>query len=796
MASRKRGQRIEESSIEKRWEIIGITVVAFGVLLLLALLTYDKNDLLRSGSSDQTVNWIGVFGAYIARGFLWTFGLGAFGIPLIFIAWGLSIPISILKHLQRRWPWMVLLALAFSCGADIHKNLFSDTLSANLSTISPGGFIGYLLNKYIFFAFGKVGATTVLLTLYIISIISLTHVRLDEWIALILEKIQKLREEAQVRRKEAEKKAAQQKEKQLLLEAKKKADEDAERKRKEEESLSEAKEEDVPFEEETPESEAEKGTYKIIDAYSADKLAKKTSVGILPSPNKSGDYQLPSIDLLAEVEPYVQKGDEEEEMITNADRIRQTLAEFNLEVKPGNITRGPTVTLYEFLPAKGIRMSKITTLNDNLLAALKALSIHILAPIPGKNSVGIEVPNRVKIKVVMRELLESPEWINSNALIPIALGKDIYGKPIIADLAEMPHLLVAGSTGSGKSVCINAIVASLLYKFSPEELRFVMVDPKVVELQQYNNLPHMIVPVVTDPKKVVLTLKWVVSEMEKRYKIFAKVGARNIKGFNSRKLKTADEIQEKIEQKPLLESSGEDVPTEGVAVELDKEISVPRDEELVIPDRLSYIILIIDELADLMLVAGKEVETLITRITQMARAAGIHCIVATQRPSVDVVTGVIKSNIPTRIAFQVADAINSRTILDCMGAEKLLGKGDMLFLPPGSARTTRIQGALITDNELTSILNFITEQAKPNFFEDFLRQLSQPDAEEGEQEDEEDEDLIQKSVDVIYTRNRASVSMLQRDLKLGYNRAARIMEILERRGIVGPSRGSKDREIL
>ncbi|MCK9315869.1 MAG: DNA translocase FtsK 4TM domain-containing protein [Verrucomicrobia bacterium] len=796
MASRKRGQRIEESSIEKRWEIIGITVVAFGVLLLLALLTYDKNDLLPSGSSDQTVNWIGIFGAYIARGFLKTFGLGAFGVPLIFIAWGLSIPISILKHLQRRWPWMVLLTLAFSCGADIHKDLFPGTLSANLSTMSPGGFVGHILNKYIFFAFGKVGATTILLTLYIISIISLTHVRLDEWIALILEKIQKLREEAQIRRKEAEKKAAQQKEKQLLLEAKKKAEEDEERKRKEEESRSEAKEEDVPFEEETPVPEPEKGTYKIIDAYSADKLAKKTSVGILSSPNKSGDYHLPSIDLLAEVEPYVQKGDEEEEMITNADRIRQTLAEFNLEVKPGNITRGPTVTLYEFLPAKGIRMSKITTLNDNLLAALKALSIHILAPIPGKNSVGIEVPNRVKIKVVMRELLESPEWINSNALIPIALGKDIYGKPIVADLAEMPHLLVAGSTGSGKSVCINAIVASLLYKFSPEELRFVMVDPKVVELQQYNNLPHMIVPVVTDPKKVVLTLKWVVSEMEKRYKIFAKVGARNIKGFNSRKLKTADEIQKKIEQKPGLDPSSENVPTEGVAVELDKEISVPRDEELVIPDRLSYIILIIDELADLMLVAGKEVETLITRITQMARAAGIHCVVATQRPSVDVVTGVIKSNIPTRIAFQVADAINSRTILDCMGAEKLLGKGDMLFLPPGSARTTRIQGALITDNEITSILDFITEQAKPNFFEDFLRQLSQPNAEEGEQEDDEDEDLIQKSVDVIYTRNRASVSMLQRDLKLGYNRAARIMEILERRGIVGPSRGSKDREIL
>ena len=794
MASRKRGQRKEEQSIEKRWEIIGITVVAFGVLLLLALLTYDKNDFTSSTTPRQTANWIGIFGAYIARGFLWAFGLGAFGIPLIFIAWGLSIPISILKHLQRRWPWMILLALAFSCGADIHKNLFPAGLSENLSTMSPGGFAGYFLSRYVFFVFGKVGATTVLLTLYIISIISLTHVRLDEWIALILGKIQKLREEAQIRRKEAAERVAEKKEKQLALEAKK-AEEEEERQRKEEEALSAIVEEEA-LEDDTAKSAVEKGAYKIIDAYSPDKLAQKKTVGILPVPESSDDYQLPSTDLLVEPEPYIQKGDAEGEMVANADRIRQTLADFNLEVKPGNITRGPTVTLYEFLPAKGIKMSKITGLNDNLAAALKAVSINILAPIPGKNSVGVEVPNREKIKVVMRELLESPEWVNSKATVPIALGKNIYGKPIIADLSEMPHLLVAGSTGSGKSVCINAIVASLLYKFSPEELRFVMVDPKVVELQQYNNLPHMIVPVVTDPKKVVLTLKWVVSEMEKRYKIFAEVGARNIKGFNSRTIKPPKEAEEENQKKSQSNHQDDDEATEGVAVELDKEITVPRDEELVIPDRLSYIVLIIDELADLMLVAGKEVETLITRITQMARAAGIHCIVATQRPSVDVVTGAIKSNIPTRIAFQVAGAVNSRTILDCMGAEKLLGKGDMLFLPPGSARTTRIQGALITDSEINTLLDFISEQAKPNFFEDFLRQLNQADSEEFEQEDDEDEELVQKSIDVIYTRNRASVSMLQRDLKLGYNRAARIMEILERRGIVGPSRGSKDREIL
>src|SRR5208283_2921782 len=311
-------------------------------------------------------------------------------------------------------------------------------------------------------------------------------------------------------------------------------------------------------------------------------------------------------------------------------------------------------------------------------------------------------------------LFESEEWRTTKARIPVALGKDVYGSPIVADLAEMPHLLIAGSTGSGKSVCINAIITSLLYRFPPDQLRFVMIDPKVVELQQYNTLPHLVVPVVTDPKKVILALRWVVNEMEKRYQIFARVGVRNIRSFNDRpKHKPIPQPEPEL---PLLARREKvEAGSEGFAVELDDEIAVPREEEIVIPDYLSYIVVIIDELADLMLVAPADVEMAIARITQMARAAGIHCIVATQRPSVDVITGVIKANITARIAFQVAAKVDSRTILDGMGADKLLGKGDMLYLPPGSAKLIRVQGALITDAELQSIVDFIARQGKPSY---------------------------------------------------------------------------------
>lgn len=482
--------------------------------------------------------------------------------------------------------------------------------------------------------------------------------------------------------------------------------------------------------------------------------------------------------------------------MANARMMQQTLAQFDIEVSLGDITKGPTITRYELHPAPGVKLEKITALSNNIAAALKAERIHILAPVPGKSSVGVEVPNLIKTKVIMRDLFESDEWRNSKARIPIALGKDVYGHPIVADLAEMPHCLIAGSTGSGKSVCINSIIASLLYRFSPDQLRFVMIDPKVVELQQYNALPHLVVPVVTDPKKVLLALRWVVNEMEKRYKIFARVGVRNIKSFNDRP-KNKPLPEQEMELPLAAKREKVEAGADGFAVQVDEEIIVPREEDIVIPEKLSYIVVIIDELADLMLVAPADVEMAIARITQMARAAGIHCIVATQRPSVDVITGVIKANIPARIAFQVASRVDSRTILDAMGADKLLGKGDMLYLPPGSGNLKRAQGALITDKELEDIVNFIAKQGKPSYEMEIHQQLSKPSANTDiESGIDEDEELIQQCIEVIRSEQKASVSLMQRRLRLGYTRAARIMDELEGRGIVGPSQGAEPREIL
>ena len=509
-----------------------------------------------------------------------------------------------------------------------------------------------------------------------------------------------------------------------------------------------------------------------------------------------GNYQLPPMDFLQHPDMTIKPTESKEELMANARLMQQTLAQFDIEVSLGDITKGPTITRYELHPAPGVKLEKIAALSNNIAAALKAERINILAPVPGKSSVGVEVPNAIKTKVIMRDLFESDEWRHTKARIPIALGKDVYGHPIIADLAEMPHCLIAGSTGSGKSVCINSIIASLLYRFSPDQLRFVMIDPKVVELQQYNALPHLVVPVVTDPKKVLLALRWVVNEMEKRYQIFARVNVRNIKSFNERpKDKLAPPAEPEL---PLMAKKEKVEPgADGFAVEVDEQIVVPRDEDIVIPEKLSYIVVIIDELADLMLVAPADVEMAIARITQMARAAGIHCIVATQRPSVDVITGVIKANIPARIAFQVAAKVDSRTILDAMGADKLLGKGDMLYLPPGSGKLIRAQGALITDHEIQSVVDFIAKQGKPSYEAEIHKQLSKPVASFGDESGiDEDEEIIQQCIEVIRSEQKASVSLLQRRLRLGYGRAARIMDELENRGIVGESKGAEPREIL
>jgi S-DNA-T family DNA segregation ATPase FtsK/SpoIIIE len=406
------------------------------------------------------------------------------------------------------------------------------------------------------------------------------------------------------------------------------------------------------------------------------------------------------------------------------------------------------------------------------------------------------VPNKIAQPVCLREIIESRAWVDTNAEIPIVLGKEVTGKPLVADLTRMPHLLIAGSTGSGKTVCINAIIASLVYHSSPADLRFIMVDPKIVEMQVFNSLPHMLIPVVTSPKKVPAALKWLIGEMERRYHVFAKVGVRNIAGFNAKLLKDKGE-QEKAKQLDA-EMSAE----ERVAI---NKLEVPRDVDIEVPfQKMPYIVCIIDELADLMMVAPADIETCIARLAQLARAAGIHLIIATQRPSVNVITGVIKANLPCRIAFKVASKVDSRTILDYGGADALIGRGDMLFTPPGSSDMLRAQGAFVSDDEINGIVEFLKRNGPPEYAQEVQMQVDMADDDDGDSFGNDSnglgkewgDDMIPGALEVLRSGKRASTSMLQRRLRIGYNRAARIMEILEQQGVVGPENGMQPREIL
>ncbi|MBC2596330.1 DNA translocase FtsK [Ruficoccus amylovorans] len=529
---------------------------------------------------------------------------------------------------------------------------------------------------------------------------------------------------------------------------------------------------------------------KIIDSEVTEKAR-------IARPDKKGNHTFPSIDLLSDPVAPGENFASPEEHQERARDIARILDEFNVKVEPAEVQTGPVITRYEVIPAPGVRVEKILNLDKNLALGLRAEAVRILAPVPGKGTVGIEVPNPKPLPVTMREIVESRAWAESKAEIPVVLGKDVTGKPIVEDLTRMPHMLIAGSTGSGKTVCINSVIASLLYHAAPEDLRFLMVDPKVVEMQVYNKLPHMLIPVVTEPKKVPGALKYLISEMERRYQIFAKMGVRNIAGFNAKIAKNKKERDEAEAREAEMSSAMS--PEERAAT---ANLDVPRDDdvEFEIPEkRLHYIVCIIDELADLMMVAPQDIETGIARLAQLARAAGIHLILATQRPSVNVITGVIKANLPTRVSFKVASKVDSRTILDQGGAEALIGKGDMLFVPPGTSNLVRAQGAFVSDDEINHIVDFLNSRnGDPQFAEEVQQQIEAggEDGGGGGAEGEWDDELVPDAIEVLRATKRASTSMLQRRLKIGYNRAARIMEILEDEGIVGPENGSSPREIL
>lgn len=460
-------------------------------------------------------------------------------------------------------------------------------------------------------------------------------------------------------------------------------------------------------------------------------------------------YQFPPINLLKKVTLHQDK-EASKKSISNARKLEETLASFGVEAKVTQIHRGPSVTRYELQPKQGVKVSKIVNLADDIALNLAASNIRIEAPIPGKAAVGIEVANSQSEIVYLREVIESDRFLAFPSQLAFALGKDIAGKPVITDIAKMPHLLIAGATGSGKSVCINTLITSIIYKSNPQQVKLIMIDPKVVELSVYNGIPHLMIPVVTDPKKAAGALFWAVNEMTKRYNLFAENSVRDMKGYN---------------------------------------------EKQILPENhLPQIVIIIDELADLMMTGAKEVEDAICRLAQMARAAGIHLVIATQRPSVDVITGVIKANIPSRLAFAVSSGTDSRTILDMTGAEKLLGKGDMLFYPVGESKPIRIQGAFISDKEVEEIVNAIkTDQSE--YEQSVIESLENTPSMEGEAGEEVDE-LLEKAIELSKDKDKLSISMLQRYFRIGFNRASRLMDSLEARGIVGPDEGSKPRKVL
>jgi DNA segregation ATPase FtsK/SpoIIIE, S-DNA-T family len=788
--------------------VFALVLLFTGTLVFFALISYTPKDVPSwvwfshiSPANHPAQNFIGPVGAIIAGVCYQFIGAAAYLLAAILLGFGAAKLFYPGLRIAPRLAWIVLFIISGACLLHVQPYHLRGWHAA-FNIQGPGGWIGYAFadehRGLLWNALGPLGSLLLLIGIYVTTLILVTGLRpihlVRETVALMRRMNARL--QAWLLRRRLRRSNLKEKleisEKQL-----------AKQRRLLERQL---KKKGVPAAELAgsmilPEELANRPKPKVVDTTalpSEQEARRKPSLAELRASEqkarsaptvmtptwKSENYVLPGMDLLDEHSLEGRGTADPSELEDVQQVLIETLGQFGIAVAPGDITKGPTITRYEVYPAKGVRVDKIVSLERDLARATRAERINILAPIPGKDTVGIELANTRKVTVKLRELLQSPDWgeAKGHAKIPLALGKDVYGKTIIADLAQMPHLLVAGTTGSGKSVCINALIASMLFRFTPEELRLVIIDPKMVELQAYSSLPHLAFPIVVDPKKVMLALRWLIDEMERRYRIFARIGVRNIVGFNARP------------KKPV--SPGADRGDEDKAsIEAQESTAAATKDELQIPDKMPYVVVIIDELADLMQTAPADVETGIARITQMARAAGIHIIVATQTPRADVITGVIKANIPSRIAFQVASKIDSRVILDENGADRLLGQGDMLYLPPSASRLIRAQGVLVTDDEIHRLVEFVSAQSPPAF-DTAMHEKLQSAATPEEDVTDEDEELVEKCLEIIRQEKRASTSLLQRRLRLGYTRAARIVDILEQRGILGPGEGAKPREIL
>jgi S-DNA-T family DNA segregation ATPase FtsK/SpoIIIE len=707
-------------------EIAALCLIAVALLLLLSLITYHSGDptlLTTSGGERPVSNIVGIFGANLAAILLVAMGISAYWLPIFLIVAALQL----LMPRSTPRPLLIaigctLLIIATSGLAALYwpaLQLWGEPLPGS------GGILGLMLKKYIQYYLKPVGAYLLLWLLAIVAILLATPISLTRAALALNAGLGRLGQTLLNVREERNKRLNRR-----LKSGSKPSIVKTQEKRK-----------PKPYQ---PKQEK----FKFMEV--------------------EGEFRLPDVSLLDTFEESA-AGPDQESLLMNSRIVEKKLADFGVEGKVTEVSPGPVITMYQFKPAPGVKISKIVGLADDLALALKATSIRVVAPIPGKGTLGIEIPNISRQPVVVHDTIHDPAFQQTKGKLILALGKDTTGKPVVTDLARMPHLLIAGATGTGKSVCLNAIIISLLYRATPDEVRLLLIDPKRIELSAYEGIPHLLHPVVTDPKKANIALKWAVAEMENRYELLTLKGVRSIERYNQ--LVTKSKARKPKPASPPL------------AQESDEAEDQP----------LPYLVLIIDELADLMIVASREVEESIIRLAQMARAAGIHLILATQRPSVDVLTGIIKANIPARISFQVSSRTDSRTILDANGAETLLGAGDMLMLPPGTAKMQRIHGAYASETEIKRITDFLRKQRKPDYDDTIL---NYQDKVEHLAVDDEVDEKYEAAVQLVMETRRASISMLQRRLRVGYNRAARMIETMERQGLVSGTDGVKPREVL
>lgn len=765
-------------------EIVGILLVTLAVLIFLSLWSFSLRDVGWSGlpESDTVVergspqNLVGLVGAYIAKGLIWLVGSAALAIPFITLVYGIRLFQEERKSVTTILG-SVLLILGLSTLVWLHHPVSVQVLEDGITSGIYAGHAGAWTAGELKPLFGRWGSTILLAALLLVSLLLVTPFSLSAGVGSIPKGMGKIGQ--WVRRPAWQWPAWWTDRSQPKANKPLKINREW---RKQRPAFSFLKE-DVPEEKSPLEPEAPALAEIDFPARSGPRTVTRSDVG-RPEPVRkvAKGYHLPDPVALLEVPPVSNTQQTDQILESQSQILTATLQNFGIAGKVTEVHPGPVITMYEFAPGPGIKVARIVTLAHDLAMALKAPSVRIVVPLPGKSTVGIEVPNPVKETVALREILTSEAYAQSRSKLTLALGKDIFGRPCVADLKTMPHLLVAGATGSGKSVGLNSMLLSLLFSAHPDEVKLLLIDPKVLELQIYDGIPHLLHPVLTSPKAAARGLTWVLQEMERRYRLLAEYGVRNIHAYND---KIGDGLHA-VPQKPRLTRSIGLGSTAGSPAE-DTGDREP-DEA---PQPLPYIVVVVDEFADLMMTAPKEVEEKIARLAQMARASGIHLILATQRPSVDVVTGLIKANFPTRIAYQVSSKTDSRTILDANGAEALLGWGDMLYLPPGTGRLTRLHGSYVSDDEVRRVVEYVKTQAGPDFCNEsaFQEQVIV----EGEQERDE---IYEQAREVVLTSGQASASLIQRRLRLGYPRAARMIEQMEEEGLVSAPGRDGRREVL